>query len=174
MKQLLAGYWAGCWFGAQLCALQNRAWLAGNTFSRSTCCSGRQGKCFGISLAGSHQQSPFPGFSVWIPGAVWLHLRAEAPVLLKPFLARLGHGSARCTEMQTQQQASTKHSEISSVCSGLGTAKAVLLSRGNGSCLLLLVRARGWCSHCLHASVANDGGAEHLPVSQPASSIKGK
>lgn len=108
MKQLVAGYWAGYWFGVQLCALQNRAWLAGNTSSRSTCCSGRQGKCFGISLAGSHQHSPFPGFSVWIPGAAWLHLCAEAPVLLKPFLARLGHGSAWCTQMQTQQQASSR------------------------------------------------------------------
>lgn len=110
MKQLLAGYWAGCWFGVQLCALQNR--LAGNIFSRSTCCSGRWGKCCGIGLDASHQHSPFPRFSAWILGAVlgndtWLHLPAEAPLLLKPFLARLGHawcllGSACCTQMQTQ------------------------------------------------------------------------
>lgn len=56
--------------------------------------------------------------SSWIPSAALgmdarLHLPAEAPVLLKPFLARLGHawcplGSARHTQMQTQPQACSR------------------------------------------------------------------
>jgi len=60
VKKRLARCWAGSSFGIQLCALQNRAWLSGNMCSKSTCCSERQGKCFGSGLAGSQQQSAFP------------------------------------------------------------------------------------------------------------------
>lgn len=90
---------------------------------------------------------PFPWCSAWIPGAAmgkdaWLHC-LQKPLCCSSLSLHVWAVPGACWALPGAHRCRPSSSEISSVCSGLGTAKAVLLSRGNGSWLLLLVRAEG-------------------------------
>lgn len=107
----------------------------------------------------------------------WLHLLAEAPLLLKPFFTYFYIcllDSLWCTQTRSKCCAHIRQvREISSVCSGSLCCQTHAVVPWEPE-LAVAFDLSQWCSHCLHASVANDGKGKQFAVSHPSSNTKWK